>query len=379
MDPHVMWRDPYPTFAQMRASYPLARVPLLRNSLVFTRYSDCEELLKRPEILTSHLNNDPLVELMGRNVMRKDGDQHRLERRAINASMSAKVARSVWTEKFTALTKEALDDIEPRKEADALKDIAMRIAGEALKQVTGLTQITWQEMDRVSQGMMDSLSNVTEDPVVARNGVECAAAIDGYVDEMLAKTDLETDPSMLGTQVRAGLNEEELKANVKLTIGGGQNEPRDAISGAMWALMSHPEQLALVRSGAATWDQVFDEYVRFVAPIGIITRDVARPFERHGVQFKQGEMVVFALASANRDEIQFPDPDTFDITRKNSTHIAFSVGPHFCGGAFVSRALIADVALPMIFERLQGLEFSAPTIFGGFAFRGPVEMKVRWS
>ncbi|MEC8130240.1 MAG: cytochrome P450, partial [Pseudomonadota bacterium] len=84
---------------------------------------------------------------------------------------------------------------------------------------------------------------------------------------------------------------------------------------------------------------------------------------------------------ANRDPAHFSDPDRFDITRDTRKHIAFGAGPHFCAGAFAARALVADVALPMMFGRLGGLRLDAdrPATFGGWAFRGPLAMHVCWN
>ena len=73
----------------------------------------------------------------------------------------------------------------------------------------------------------------------------------------------------------AGMPMDSLRANIKLAISGGQNEPRDAIAGAVWALLTHPDQLALVEAGKASWMQVFDEYTRWLSPIGMSPRRVA--------------------------------------------------------------------------------------------------------
>ena len=152
----------------------------------------------------------------------------------------------------------------------------------------------------------------------------------------------------------AGQPIESIRANVKLAISGGQNEPRDAISGTVWALLTHPEQLALVREGSAKWIDVFEEYARWIAPIGMSPRRVAKPCSYGGVDFEPDERVFLMFGSANRDEACFADPDRFDITRDTSKSIAFGAGPHYCAGAFASRAMVADVALPSLFARLKG-------------------------
>ena len=104
--------------------------------------------------------------------------------------------------------------------------------------------------------------------------------------------------------------------------------------------------------GTVGWDRAFDEYVRWMAPIGMSPRRIAGSAEIGDVKVTPGGRAFFMFGAANRDPAHFTDPDSFDITRDTRKHIAFGAGPHFCAGAFAARALVADVALPMMFARL---------------------------
>jgi cytochrome P450 len=86
------------------------------------------------------------------------------------------------------------------------------------------------------------------------------------------------------------------------------------------------------------------------------------------------------VGSANRDEKVFTDPDRFDLTRENGTHVAFGGGPHFCLGTWVSRAQIGAVALPTLFRRLPNLRLDdrEQVRMGGWVFRGVLNLPVRW-
>jgi hypothetical protein len=178
----------------------------------------------------------------------------------------------------------------------------------------------------------------------------------------------------------AGQPMNSIRANIKLAISGGQNEPRDAISGTVWALLTHPDQRALVDAGKAKWIDVFEEYARWIAPIGMSPRRVAKPWSYGGVDFEPEDRVFFMFGSANRDEACFRNPDAFDITRDHGKSIAFGAGPHYCAGAFASRAMVANVALPGIFGRLNNLrlDHSEPVRIGGWAFRGLLNLPVVW-
>ena len=186
------------------------------------------------------------------------------------------------------------------------------------------------------------------------------------------------DHSLLSVQLEAGLSPEQYRANIKLAISGGQNEPRDAIAGTVWALLSHPDQWALIQSGQAEYRDAFEEYARWMSPIGMSPRRIAKPYNLNGITLEPDDMVFLMFGSANRDDLVFEKPDVFDVTRNNAPSIPFGAGPHFCAGAWASRCLISEVALPMIFEQLPGLRLDGDTPFGGWAFRGPLKMPVAW-
>jgi cytochrome P450 len=228
--------------------------------------------------------------------------------------------------------------------------------------------------------MIDGIANYGGDPEVEARCNRATAAIDAAIDDMLPAARARPDPSLLGVMAAAGMPEESIRANIKLAISGGQNEPRDAIAGLVWALLDHPDQLQAVRSGAVGWLQAFEEYARWLSPIGMSPRRIAQPFEYGGVAFETDERVFFMFGAANRDPGHFADPDRFDVARDVSKSVAFGAGPHFCAGAWASRTLIADVAVPALFERLKGLRLAAeaPLRPVGWAFRGLLELPVAW-
>ena len=377
IDPAAFWADPYPVLKRLRAEAPIAYVPQLGATLL-TRRDAIFTNEKKIEIFSSDQPGGLMTVLMGQNMMRKDGEAHKAERTAIFPTVSPRTVRDTWKAQFTADTAAALDEIQPRGQADMLKEIATRISGEALKQITGLTQLTWQEMDRVSQGMIDGISNYAGRPEVEARCKDATATIDRAIDERLPVLRDAPDASLLSVQMQAGLSLDKIRANVKLAISGGQNEPRDVIAGLTWALLTHPDQLAMVRDGRATWLAAFEEYARWIAPVAMSPRRVAQAYELDGVRFEPEDRVFLMFSSGNRDERVFARPDDFDLTQDAGPSVAFGAGPHFCAGAWASRTLIAEVAMPMIFARLKGLRLAGEVPFGGWAFRGPLRMPVAW-
>jgi cytochrome P450 len=375
IEPSSFHTDPYPTLKHMRREAPICYVPEL-NATLFTRRDDIFQCEKMIDVFSSHQPGGLMTELMGENMMRKDGEAHRIERKQALPSLSPKTVRQVWLQQFKTNTETVLNDLQGREHCDLVSDYAMPVSAHALRNITGLLNMTVTQMDASSQAMIDGIANYAGDRAIESRCNEATALIDQCIDDAWADSG-STEHSMLHVLKQAKQPLNSIRANIKLAISGGQNEPRDAIAGAVWALLTHPKQLSAVLSGEHTWRQVFEEYARWISPIGMSPRRVAREFEWDGVEFTPESRVFFMFSSANRDEASFELADEFHVGRDTSAAISFGAGPHFCAGASASRALIADVALPMLFERFPNIRLNGDVLFSGWAFRGPLRMPIR--
>jgi cytochrome P450 len=379
IDVPTFWADPYPDLARMRKEAPIAFVPQL-GSTVFTLRDDIFTQEKRIDVFSSHQPAGLMNRLMGHNMMRKDGDAHMSERAAMFPAVSPRAVRETWIKQFQAHADRILDEIAPTGHTDLTRELALPLSAECLKDITGLTNMRYQDMDAWSQAMIDGIANYTGDSQVEARCRAATAGIDAAIDDMIPVVKKHPNTSILSVLLASGQPWDSIRANIKLAISGGQNEPRDAISGTVWALLTHPDQLALVTAGEAKWLDVFEEYARWIAPIQMSPRRVAKRWSYRGVDFEPEDRVFFMFGSANRDEACFADPDSFDVRRDTQKSIAFGAGPHYCAGAFASRAMVADVALPGVFARLKGLRLDRrePVRIGGWAFRGLLNLPVTW-
>jgi cytochrome P450 len=377
IEPAAFWQDPYPTLARLRREAPIAFVPQLGSTLLCSR-DDIFVSEKQIDVFSSHQPEGLMNKLMGHNMMRKDGDTHMVERKVIFPAISPKTVKSHWTAQFQAHADRIIDALEPDGTADFVKDFALPFSAECLKSITGLTNMRFQDMNAWSQGMIDGIANYAGDPAIEARCHAATAGIDAAIDDMVSVLLKKPDMSLLGVMLASGMPMDSVRANIKLAISGGQNEPRDAIAGTAWALLTHPNQLELVRGGEISWLQAFEEYARWISPIGMSPRRVARPWRIRDVEFETDERVFLMFGSANRDEKYFENPECFDIRRDASKSIAFGAGPHFCAGAWASRAMVADVALPAIFRRFPKLRLvdGEPVRVVGWAFRGLLNLPV---
>jgi cytochrome P450 len=379
IEPQDFWRDPYPALAAMRRGAPICFVPQLGSTLL-TRRDDIFVSEKRIDVFSSDQPAGLMVKLMGHNMMRKDGDAHMAERSVFFPAVSPRAVKAHWLAEFQAHADRILDRLAEKSSADLLEEFALPLSGECLKSVTGLTNIRYQDIDGWSQAMIEGIANYGGDPAVEARCHAATAGIDAAITDMLPVVRKTPNHSVLSVMTRGGMPEANVRHNIKLTISGGQNEPRKAIAGCIWALLTHPEEFARVREGRVTWLQVFEEFARWISPIGMSPRRIAKAASVNGVDFAPDDRVFLMFGSANRDEAHFANADQFDLTRDTAKSIAFGAGPHFCAGAAASRAMIADVALPSVFARLKGLALDDrdPVRIGGWAFRGLFNLPVRW-
>ncbi|MGA5699150.1 cytochrome P450 family protein [Peterkaempfera bronchialis] len=161
----------------------------------------------------------------------------------------------------------------------------------------------------------------------------------------------------------SGLSEAELLDTLLLTISAGFETTVNLLDNAITALLTHPDQLALVRSGGATWDDVIDEALRWKAPVpNLPLRFAVEDIELEGgVTIRQGDAILAAYGAAGRDpQVHGETAEEFDITRPTRRdHLAFGYGAHYCLGVSLAR-LEAAIVLPALFERFPDLTLAVP-------------------
>ncbi len=369
--------DPYPALAKMRAEAPITYVPQLGATLI-NRRDEIHTQEKRTDVFSSLQPDGLMTQLMGQNMMRKEGAEHMAERKVLFPALSPRTVAQHWKPIFENAALSILSDLIPKGKCDLVTDFAMPVSAEALKAVTGLTHMTAAEMDNVSQAMINGCANYAGDAETKALCHEATALIDAHIDARLPEVKTSPDQSALSVQIAGGLGLEATRANIKLIISGGQNEPRDVIAGSIWALLKHPEQMELINKGDATFGDAFAEYTRWNSPIGMSPRRIARRDTVSGVIFEPEDRVFLMFSSACRDEKHFENPDVFDIARDTQSAISFGAGPHFCAGAATARCLITEVALPLAFKHMKNLRLTGEVLFTGWAFRGPVSVPVEW-
>src|SRR5438105_3167107 len=210
----AFWADPYPDLATMRKEAPIAFVPQL-GSTIFTKRDDIFTQEKRIDVFSSHQPAGLMNTLMGHNMMRKDGEAHMSERAAMFPAVSPRTVRDTWRKQFQAHADRILDELASGGRADLCKAFALPLSAECLKDVTGLTNMRFEDMDAWSQAMIDGIANYTGDRQVEARCHAATAGIDAAIDDMIPVVSRHPDKSILGVLLAAGQNIESIRANIK--------------------------------------------------------------------------------------------------------------------------------------------------------------------
>lgn len=374
-----IWDDPFPLYARMRRDCPVAWVSAARIHLV-TRFDDIHTVERDCETFPAYDPNSLQIRAMGRTMMRRDGEDHLSIRRIVEPAFHPKTVRDHWTPEFQRICDGLIDGIRADGSGDLFSAFAAPLASKCLAAITGLTDTGWEDLAWWSQALMDGVGNYSDDADIWARNETAFAAIDAAIDARIPVLRAMPDQSMLSLLVAAEAPLDMIRANLKVVIGGGLNEPRDAVCTALHGLLSNPDQFAQVRADLSLCARVFEEAVRWCAPIGMYPRRVAREVELGGATLHPGDIIGLSVASACHDESRFENGGRFDINRPKVSHLAFGAGPHFCLGTWAARKMVGEIALPALIDRLPGLRADpdTPARFGGWVFRGPLTLPVLW-
>lgn len=373
--------DPYPHFDRIRAMGSAVWVESANLHLV-TRFDDAHAVERAPDAFASTNPASLMNAVMGHSLMRKDFEDHRRERKALEPVFRPGAVKTRMAPYFRQLVDELIDAFADDGAVDLFPAFAEPLAARALAWMLGLDHVEWRDLALWSQSLMDGVGNYHSDPIVAARARDASDAVDAAIAEVIDEHRKAPNGSIISAMTTADdpHTEDQVRANVKVIIGGGLNEPRDSVLTLLLGLLSNPGQLAMVREEPSFMKAAFEEAIRWVAPIGMYPRRVARDAVLGDTVLPEGAQIGVCVGAANRDPARFDDPDAFDIRREGARHLAFGAGPHFCAGAWVARQMVGEIAAPQLLARLPNLrlDLDHPIEERGWVFRGPVRLHVKW-
>jgi hypothetical protein len=372
-------RDPFPIYRRLRARAPVCRVKAAGRTFL-TRAADTRYVKDNPGLFSSDDPDTPMRRAFwSHTLMRKDGEAHRRERMAMAPAFAPRVITGRWMPRYREIAEAYVARLPRGEVVDLFHLLSGAYAARGLAILLGLEEASDEDLMEWSQALIEGAGNFGWRDAPFARADRANAAIHALLDRLRDRHLAEPNESAFSVMLNAEdpIPEEQIHANIKIAIGGGINEPRDALNTTLYGLLTNPDQLAEVKR-AGDWMRAFEEGVRWVAPISASSRRVTEDTEIRGCFIPKGETVMTIQASANRDEEVVTNGEVFDVYRDDCHHQSFGNGPHFCLGTHVARRAVGEIMLPVLFDRFPDMTIPdrQAVVWRGFGFRGPVQIPV---
>jgi cytochrome P450 len=303
----------------------------------------------------------------GRSLLAMDPPQHRQYRNLVSPSFTPR-ALSRLSGRIKTITQELLDQVRPAGHMDMVTDIAYPLPTIVIAEMLG---VPTSDRPLFKQWADELLSRQLSDAEFFKPEQEqrdnpemqrlqrLFEEMSDYFEAILEERRRQPREDMMSELLAAEVDGEHLSTEDTISFAillllAGHVTTTNLLSQAIRCFDEHPDALAQVRKQPDLMPGAIEELLRYASPVWRLIRTTTADTTIEEVTIPAQSHVFAWLASANRDERQFPEPERFDIARDPNRHIAFGHGIHFCLGAPLSR-LETSVALPMIIEQLPDL------------------------
>jgi cytochrome P450 len=297
-----------------------------------------------------------------------DPPQHRQYRNLVSPSFTPR-ALSRLSGRIAAIAQELLDRVRTAGQMDFITDFAYPLPATVIAEMLGVPTSDrplfkqWADglfASQLSDAEMEQLLNQPEAPY---RFMRISQEMSDYFTAMLEDRRRHPREDMMSELLVAEIEGERLSLEdvisfCILLLLAGHVTTTNLLSQAVRCLSEHPEAIAQLRKQPELMPGAIEEVLRYASPVWRLLRTTTSEVTLEGVTIPANARVFGWLASANRDEQQFCEPERFDITRTPNHHLAFGHGIHFCLGAPLAR-LEASIALPMLLEQLPDLHVAS--------------------
>ncbi|MGP3925116.1 cytochrome P450 family protein [Streptomyces sp. 8N616] len=381
-------RNPYPVYAELRTRGPVHRIrmPEEADAWLVVGYEAGRAALADPRLSKEWRNASDSLTLSsvaaGSHMLNSDPPRHTRLRKLVAREFTPRRIQELRP-RVQHITDELLDAMlaRPGGRADLVDALSFPLPMSVICELLG---VPFLDRERFRTWSNDSLSSPSRD--TRRAATE---AVSGYLGELLEQKRQRPGEDLLSALIRTTdedgdqLSSGELMGTAWLLLVAGHETTVNLISNGVLALLRHPDQLAALRADFSLLGDAIEEMLRYDGPLETPTyRFTTEPVEIGGTVIPGGgELVLVALADADRDPARFPEPDRFDIHRAPRGHLAFGHGIHYCLGAPLAR-MEAAIAIRTLLERCPELTLDAhPAALAwrqGMLIRGVRHLPVRW-
>ncbi|GAB2546442.1 cytochrome P450 family protein [Gracilibacillus alcaliphilus] len=358
-------QNPYDYYKQIRSHHPFAKVNMVGEGhyswMAFT-YDAATAVLKDERfikdmrtVFPNEVTDDNMTPI-SQSMLFVDPPDHRRLRKLVQRGFTPKNIEKLRG-RVEEIARDQADQMKGQETIDFISAYAFPIPIQVICELLGVPSEDRLDFQRWSNALVD----VTEYEQFEASTAEFMAYLEKLLEQkrQFPEEDLLSE-LMVAEEDGGRLTLKELYGVVMLLIVAGHETTVNLIANGLLALLTHPEQLSLLKEEPALIPQAVEELLRFNGPVEFSTDRWAREsFTFMGQQVTKGDHVIVSLASADHDPDLFENADQLDITREQSPHLAFGKGIHYCLGAPLAR-LEGEIAIRVLLEQYPNISLAAP-------------------
>lgn len=355
--------------AELVAIGPVHRVTLPDNAeaWLITGYEEAREALHDPRLIKGNAAQEALSRgrlppdvftAVARHMLNCDPPDHTRLRRLVSAAFTRHRIDEL-APRIQQITDQLLDEMSGAEQIDLIAEFAYPLSITVICELLGIPQQHHTEFREWSAVIVTGTMTQSDEFIVV------STALAGYLRGLVAAKRADPADDLLSAMVTVrdgadSLSEDELTSMGFLLLLAGYETSANLIGNGVHALLTHPEQLALLRARPDLLPAAVEEVLRFDGPAQVASfRQTREPVQIGDVTIPADRIVIIGLLAANRDPARVAEPDVLDISREHNPHLAFSHGIHHCLGAPLAR-LEGRITLGTLLARFPRLRLAVP-------------------
>jgi cytochrome P450 len=372
-DPAFYAGDPHPVYARLRREAPVFWYAD-GQFWALSKYEDVRGVGHDTTLFSSRrgtLLTDGLARDAGgphapgaRHLMRSDPPEHTMLRRIVSRSFTPRMIASL-EDRARVITRDLLDQIDGTAVTDVVAALSAPLTTFVIAELMGVPRERWAEFWTWTDSAIAQVDAGRNDPVLAGHVSDLMT----FFGELLEQRRRQPADDIVSDLVAGELHgqpltELDLLTYCKFLLVAGTETTRNLISSGTALLSEFPDQRGLLIGSPELIPGAVEEMLRITSPVLAFCRTATADTEIRGQRIAAGDYVALLYASANRDEDVWPDPDRFDVTRRQARpHVAFGFGAHVCLGANLAR-MEARVLFEELLRAFPDFQVTGPAVRG---------------
>ncbi len=320
-------------FTEARRDTPVYRDA--NDVWVVTRHADVIDVERRSGVFSSRGSYRANIAMEESNTIALDDPEHLAQRRLVSRRFTP---RAVLDDEAFLQSRidELVDAVAERGQLEVVHDLAAQLPSRLTAELLGFDEDRWEDIKSWSERLMRT-DAMLRDPSAAMGMMTAIMEFNPVLEATAAERRGCPADDLISVWTRAGMDPMTMMHETGLFIAGGAETTRTVIARGLAILAEHPDQWEAAAADPSLVPGLVEEVIRWVTPLNNMFRRVLADDHIGGEPVSEGDRVMLAYPSANRDESVFDDPFRFDIRRDPNPHLAFGQGTHFCVGANLAR------------------------------------------